>query len=168
MKEIKSLMFFLAISVLLASSCNYSFTGASISPEVKTISISYFRNEASLINPTLSQNFTEAIKDKFLSQTTLVLKDKDGDLQLEGSITDYNTQPIAIQTNERAALNRLTISISVKYSNKFDEKHNFEQIFSRYEDYDSKKNLREVEDALVKLINDALVEDIFNKAVVNW
>jgi hypothetical protein len=168
MKESKHLILLLVISMLFIASCNYSFTGASISPEVKTISISYFKNQASLINPTLSQNFTEALKDKFSSQTTLVLKDKDGDLQLEGAITDYNTQPIAIQTNERAALNRLTISISVKYSNKFDEKHNFETTFSRYEDYDSKKNLREVEDALVKLINDALVEDIFNKAVVNW
>jgi hypothetical protein len=163
----------LFITVLLLFSCNYSFTGASISPDVKTISVARFNNQAAIVNPTLSQNFTDALKDKFTSQTNLILKDKNGDLYVEGVITDYSTQPIALQgasSNgiDRAALNRLSITVSVKFINKINEKQNFETSFTRFQDYPSSKNLREVEDNLVKQINSDLVEDIFNKAVVNW
>ncbi len=161
------------IIVLISNSCNYSFTGASISPDVKTISVTRFNNQASLVNPTLSQNMTDALKDKFTSQTNLILKDKNGDLQVEGVISDYSTQPIAVQGAtqngvDKAALNRLSITISVKFSNRLNEKQNFETTFTRFQDYPSNKNLREVEEGLVKQINDDLIEDIFNKAVVNW
>ena len=160
------------ILTLIAASCNYSFTGASISPEAKTVSVGFIKNMAPLVNPTLSQSMTDALKDKLTGQTNLFLKDKNGDLQFEGEITDYSTQPIAIQAGaenrDKAALNRLTITVKIRYSNKFDEKAAFETTFSRFEDYDSQKNLRDVEDGLVKNISDALVEDIFNKAVVNW
>lgn len=164
----RTLLFYILLFIGLGG-CNYSFTGASISPEAKTVSIAYFKNLAPLVNPTLSQSLTDALKDRFVGQTNLMLKDKNGDLQLEGEITDYNTQPIAIQGGvDKAALNRLTISVKVKYTNRIEEKQNFEMTFTRFEDYDSKKNLKDVEDGLVKQINDALVDDIFNKAVVNW
>ena len=155
---------------LLFTSCkiNYSFTGASISPDVKTVSVQYFPNNASLVQPILSQTFTEKLKNKFVSQTNLSVIKKDADLNFEGSITDYRTQPIAIQGNETAALNRLTISISVKFNNKNNEKQNFESSFSRYADYPSSKNLSEVESSLIDQITLQLVDDIFNKAVVNW
>ena len=151
------------------ASCNYSFTGASISPEVKTVSIGFIKNNAPLINPTLSQSLTDALKDKFVNQTNLMLKDREGDLQLEGEITDYNTQPIAIQGGvDKASLNRLTITVKMKFTNRFDAKQDFESSFSRYQDYSSSKNLRDVESSLVTLINNDLIEDMFNKAVVNW
>ncbi len=146
----------------------YSFTGASISPEVKTISIHYFPNHAPLVQPSLSQTFTDALKDKFSSQTDLDLVPNKGDLNIEGEITGYSTQPIAIQGNQTAALNRLTITVKVKFTNKFDQKQNFETNFSRYEDYESSKNLSDVEETLNTQITNYLVEDIFNKAVVNW
>lgn len=148
---------------------NYSFTGGNIDyTKIKTVSIAYFANNAPIIQPTLSQSFTEALKDKFNSQTKLQLVNKGGDLSLEGSIIGYSTQPVAIQGNETAALNRLTITVNVKFTNKLDDKQNFDQNFSRYEDYQSKLSLSSVEETLIKDINDALVEDIFNKAVVNW
>jgi hypothetical protein len=168
-KLMNRLLLILLLMTIVVSSCNYSFTGASISPEVKTISIGYIKNNAPLINPMLSQNFTDALKDKFVGQTNLMLKDKDGDLQIEGEITDYNTQPIAIQGGvDKAALNRLTVIVKIKFTNRLDAKQNFEQNFSRFQDYSSSKNLRDVEDGLVKLIDNDLVEDIFNKAIVNW
>ena len=166
-------MRFLLISafiILLLDSCkiNYSFTGASIAPEVKTVSIQYFPNYAPLIQPTLSQTFTESLKDKFLSETNLILVDKLGDMNFEGAITGYSISPIAIQRNETAALNRLTITINVKFTNSKDEKQDFESAFTRYEDYESSLDLSSVEEDLIKQINNQLVEAIFNKAVVNW
>jgi hypothetical protein len=168
MNRITFLLFFLLLAL---NSCrmSYSFTGASISPDVKTVSIQFFANNASLVVPTLSRVFTDALKDYFTSQTNLVLVDRTGDLNLEGSITGYAVQPVAIQGNETAAMNRLTISVTVKFTNKKNEKQNFEnKVFSRYQDYPSSQNLSAVQDQLIKLIDDQLISDIFNQAVVNW
>lgn len=157
------------VLIVLCSSCGvYSFTGASIHPQAKTISIKTFPNMAPMVNPSLSQEFTEALQDKFQKQTSLTLISSGGDYELEGEIVGYSTSPIAIQGNEKAALNRLSISVNVRFTNKLNEKDNFEQRFSRYIDYDSSRNLSEVEAELVKQINEVLVEDVFNKAVVNW
>lgn len=156
--------------LIFATSCSvkYSFTGASIPPEVKTINIKYFPNNASLIEPTLSQKLTDALRDKFSSETNLTIVNNGGDLILEGSITNYRTQPVAIQGNDQAALNRLTITIDVTYTNTFDENMSFESSFSRYADYSSSQNLSDVEEGLIDQINQDLVEDVFNKAVINW
>ncbi|MFH1320962.1 MAG: LptE family protein [Bacteroidota bacterium] len=161
---------FIILTVFLLNACkiNYSFTGASISQEVKTVSIQYFPNNAPLVQPTLSQALTEALKDKFLSETNLTLLENFGDINFEGSITGYSVRPIAIQANETAAQNRLTITINVKFTNTKDEKQNYETNFTRYADYLSSKNLSEVEEEKIKEIDDQLVEDIFNKAMVNW
>jgi hypothetical protein len=154
----------------ISSSCrvSYSFTGASISPEVKTVSIPNLPNNANLVVPTLSRTITDALRDYFTSQTNLVLVDHNGDLNLEGAITQYAVQPVAIQGNETAAMNRLTISLSIKFTNKKDPKQNWENSFSRYQDYSSSYNLSSVQDGLIKEITDQLVQDVFNKAVVNW
>lgn len=157
------------IIALFMSGCGmYSFTGASIPADAKTVSISYFENKADLIEPTLSQTLTDALRDRFSSQTTLNLLERGGDLQLEGEITGYRTEPIAIQGDQTAALNRLTITVQVKYVNLFDESKNFDTSFSRYSDYSSTDDLNSVQAGLIEVINEALVDDIFNKAVVNW
>lgn len=146
----------------------YSFTGASISPEVKTVSVNYFQNRAPLVQPSLSQQFGEKLKEKFISQTSLTLVTSNGDLDFSGYISDYRIQPISIQSSQNAAQNRLTISINVKFTNKKDSKQDFETTFSQFADYDSKQTITAVETGLIKIINEKLVDDIFNKAVVNW
>jgi hypothetical protein len=146
----------------------YSFTGASIPPAAKTISVQQFPNNAPLVQPMLSQLFTDALRDKFASQTNLSQIPANGDLAFDGAITDYRTQPVAITGDETAALNRLTIAVRVIYTNRFDEKQNFETTFSRYEDYESSRALSEVEDQLMAEIIEALVQDVFNSSVVNW
>ncbi|MEI7723680.1 MAG: LptE family protein [Bacteroidota bacterium] len=160
----------LIVLMLLLNSCrmSYSFTGASISPSVKTVSIAYIPNNAGLVVPTLSRTFTDALRNYFTSQTNLVLVDRSGDLNLDGAITQYVVVPVAIQGNETAAMNRLTIVVSVKFTNKTDTKQNWEQTFSRYVDYASTYNLSSVQDGLIADITEQLVQDIFNKAVVNW
>jgi hypothetical protein len=166
--NIKAFIFIGVSLLLVACRVNYSFTGASISPNVKTVSIQYFPNQAPLVVPTLSRALTDALKDYYISQTNLILVDRGGDLNIDGAITGYAVQPIAIQGNETAAMNRLTITISVRFTNKTNEKQNFESTFSRYLDYSSDRNLSSVQDALIKEINDQLVQDVFNKTVVNW
>ena len=146
----------------------YSFTGASVSPAVKTVSILYFTNNAPLVAPTLSRVLTNSMRDYFTSHTSLNLVERNGDINIEGSITGYSVQPVAIQGNETAALNRLTITISVKFTNKTDEKQNYETTFSRYQDYPSSNDLNNVQDDLITLIDEQLIQDVFNKAVVNW
>ena len=147
---------------------HYSFSGASIPPEAKTVSVQYFQNQASLAPPTLSQTFTEALRDKLSSQTRLTLVNKAGDLSFEGNVIGYSTAPTAIQSTDQAALNRLTISVNVKYVCTFDEKKNFETSFSRFADYSSTQSLTSVEDQLIRDINEQLVQDILNRALNNW
>jgi hypothetical protein len=145
----------------------YSFSGASIPAEAKTISVDYFPNHAQLVNPLLSDNLTTALRSAMTSQTTLDLVESGGDLAFEGEIIDYKTSPVAI-TGQTAAMNRLTITVTVRFSNRIDDSKDFEQSFSRYEDYPSDQDLNSVQESLTATIVDQLVEDIFNKALVNW
>ncbi|MCX6252486.1 MAG: LptE family protein [Bacteroidetes bacterium] len=169
---LRNLTFGLGIVYLFfQSSCHvsYSLTGASISPNVKTVTINYFANNAATVIPTLSTAFTDNLKDYFTSQTNLVLVSRGGDLTIEGSITGYEPAfPTAIQGNETAAMNRMTITVNVKFTNKTNDKQNFESSFTRFADYPISEPLPSVQDGLIKTINDQLVQDIFNKAVVNW
>jgi hypothetical protein len=162
----------LAVLILLmffAAGCGiYSFTGASISPDVKTVSIKYFPNNAPLVQPALSRKFTEALRDKFTSQTNLNMVAANGDLNLEGEITGYSTEPVAIQGTQKAALQRLKITVNVRFTNKKDDKQDFETTFSKFREYDATSRLSDVEDGLIDEINEELAQEIFNKAVVNW
>lgn len=151
------------------SSCGiYSFSGASIPPGAKTISIQYFPNNAPIVNPTLSQAFTDALKERFVTQTNLAMIPRNGDLQFEGEITNYSVQPVAIQGNDQAALNRLTITVNVRFTNKLVEAQNFEASFSRFLDFPSSQSLASVQASLIEEINKALADDIFNRSVANW
>lgn len=146
----------------------YSFNGASVSKETKSITVEYFKNTALTKQPTLSQVLTEKLKDYFTEQTNLIISNQNGDLYFSGDIIKYDVQPIAIQSNETAGQNRLTISVKIDFNNKQNEELNFNQTFSRYKDYESSQNLSDIEDILITEITNELVEDIFNKAVVNW
>jgi len=163
-------LLYMVCCILILSSCkvNYSFSGASVSPDVKTVSIQTFKNNATLAPPTLSQSLTETVKDIFTSQTNLGIISQSGDLNFEGAITNYLTSPVAIQSNDQAALNRLAITVIVKFTNSKDEKQNFETTFSRYADYSSSQSLTAVQESLIEEINKQLVQDIFNKAMINW
>ena len=157
------------LALLSLSGCGiYSFTGASIPAEAKTVSVQYFPNHAQLVNPTLSSEFTDALRNALMNQTTLDMVESNGDLAFEGEIVDYKTTPVAITATQTAALNRLTITVNVRFINTIDETKNFETRFSHYEDYPSEQDLNSVQETLTPTIVDALVEDVFNKALVNW
>ena len=165
---IKNLGIFVFATILQGACGIYSFNGASISPDVETVSVGYFQNNASMVQPTLSNTMTESLKDQFVSQTNLSLMDASGDLQFEGEIIGYIVKPIAIQANETAAQNRLTISVKVNFINTLDENQNYSQSFSHYADFDSSQDLSSIETELIDQIVEVLSENIFNKAVANW
>lgn len=160
----------LFISLLAFNSCKvkYSLNGATIPIEAKTISVAFFANNTTLGTPSISQKFTEKLRDVVSTQTNLSLMKQNGDLQFEGAIIDYNVAPVSIQSNDLAANNRLTITVNVKYTNKFDASKNFEQNFSRFADFKASTSISSQEDVLLTEINRQLTEDIFNRAFNNW
>ncbi len=162
-------IFLMLMSFAALNGCGiYSFTGASIPVDAKTISIAYLENNADFVNPTLSETLTQALRDRFTSQTSLVLVPNNGDLQFSGEITSYKITPQAIQGDDYAALTRLTVGVRIKYTNIKEPENNFETSFSAYSDYDSSQDLVTVQDGLVDEIKEILIDDIFNKSVVNW
>ncbi len=158
----------LALAYICQGCGIYSFSGASIPAEAKTVSVDYFPNHAQLVNPLLSDNLTTALRSAMTNQTTLDLVETGGDLAFEGEIVDYTTTPTAITAGQTAAMNRLTIKVKVRFTSRIDDTKDFEQTFSRYEDYPSDQELTSVQEALTATIIEQLVEDIFNKALVNW
>jgi len=165
------LKIFLSIISFVLYSCtvSYSFSGGKdLHPSIKTITIEYFPNRASLVQPSLSNVFTENLKNKFISQTNLELINYGGDIIFEGEITNYDVAAQSYQGNETAAFNRLTISIKVKFTNTVEPQKSFEQTFTRYADFESSLSLMAVEDDLIQEICDEIIVDIYNRSVVNW
>ena len=163
----------LAMTVIVSScSIKYKFNGASISPAVKTVFIDFFTNRARVVNPNLSQTFTEKMKDKFVSQTGLSFAKDQGDLEFSGEITGYEVRPLSIQQSDQgrdfASMNRLTVTVKVVFTNNKNHEQDFNTSFSAYYDWDSTRSLSQVENDAVDVIVEQLIEDIFNKSVANW
>ena len=159
------------IAIFLSGGCSivhYSFSGTSIQPDVKTVVIHYFEYKALKVNPSLSNDLTEAMKDKFRKLTKLEQVDMDGDIELEGSVTGYEVRASAVTADEVAAQNRLTVTVKLKFTNRKYPEEDFEKDFSAYADYDSTNSLDAVEASLCEEIVDKLVEDMFNASVAQW
>ena len=146
----------------------YSFSGTSIQPDVKTITINLFDYTAQRVNPSLSNDLTEAIRTQFRKMTSLEQVDLDGDMEISGAITSYDVRASAVTANEVAAQNRLTVSVKIDFQNRLYPEDDFSKNFSAYADYDSTNALDAVEATLCEEIIDKLIEDIFNATVANW
>ena len=147
---------------------NYSFSGTSIQADVKTVTINYFEYKALKVNPSLSNDLTEAMKDKFRKLTKLEQVEMDGDLELSGAVTGYEVRASAVTADEVAAQNRLTVTVSLKFTNRKYPEEDFEKNFSAYADYDSTNSLDAVESSLCEEIVEKLIEDMFNASVAQW
>ncbi|MDP4183530.1 MAG: LptE family protein [Bacteroidota bacterium] len=147
---------------------SYSFSGASIDPSVKTFRVEDFPNRASLVNPNFSNQLTESLKDKMIKMGKLRLERDKGDLEFTGQIIGYEVRPVAITGNEIAAMNRLTVTIKVKFVNNQNHDNDFDTSFSAYADFPSTEIISSVENTLSKDIIEKLTDDIFNKSVANW
>ena len=160
-----------AVAILLGTaSCGiYSFSGTSIQPDVRTITINYFEYKALQVNPTLSNDLTEALRQRFRQMTSLEQVDQEGDLEITGEITGYSVSASSVTAQEVAAQNRLTVTVRVSFMNRKYPEDDFEgSTFSGYADFDSSQSLDAVQSTLCEEIVDKLVEDIFNATVAQW
>jgi hypothetical protein len=151
------------------TSCGiYSFSGTSIQPDVNTITINYIEYRALRVNPSFSNEFTEAIRNQFRRMTRLEQVEQDGDMELSGEVTGYEVTPAAVTADEVAARNKLTVTVKIQFSDKKHPEEDFDKSFSAYSEYDSNNTLDAVESSLCAEIIEKLVEDIFNAAVAQW
>jgi hypothetical protein len=167
----KSLFFLFVLTPLFTGcfSIRYDMKGgADIDPKIRTVSVQYFNNRALRVEPSLSQKFTEGLKEYMEGNTKLRLINTIGDVDFSGEITDYKIEPVAISAGDIAASTRFTITIRVKYTDSINPDDNFDTNFSRYRDFDSTKNFNDVESELSDEIINEIIEQIFNKAFVNW
>ena len=163
-----ALLFSICLCITLASCGIYSFSGGDTG-NAKTLQIDYFPNNAPLIEPGLSQNFTQSLQDLFLRQTNLNLVKSNGDLMFEGEITNYTVTPMTATANQTAAQSRLTLVINVRFYNNLDDKKNFEKRFTHFFDFDANAQLTGglLEGGLEEIF-ERITQDIFNASVANW
>ncbi len=165
-----SLLSLLLLATVAGCKVTYSFTGAQIPAAAQTFSVAYFPNNALMVAPTLSNALTEALRDRMLRQTRLAQVGEAGDLAFEGEITGYTTAPSSVSADEFALMNRLTITVDVRFTNVYAPEWNFEESrsFTAFADYDATQMLSAVEAGLIEDIVEQLVDQIFNASVANW
>lgn len=173
MKQFRILLSTVVLAILV--SC-YSFTGSSLSPEVKTIQIKEFVNNAALVNPTLAQQFSTDIQNRFLQRTPLKGSNDRPHILIEGEITDYTISPTTISSNTietqggaiQAAQNKLTITVRVHYENAIEPEKGFDRTYSDEAVFSSDLDINQIEASQVKLVNERIINKIFNDIVANW
>jgi hypothetical protein len=155
--------------ILILSGCKggFSFTGGNVG-EAKTLNVDFFENTAAIVNPEMTQIFTESLKDIFVQQTSLRLVEGPADMEFSGAIVDYSLRPQAARGPSEVAQMRFTISVKVSFENRLAEENSFEQRFSRSRDYDADLNFSDIETELAAEIMRELTEDILNRAIANW
>ena len=169
LRKMTTLVILCAVMPLVQSCGIYSFTGTSIQPEVKTITINYFEYTAIKVNPSLSNQLTEALQEKFLKLTRLEQVDMDGDLEITGAVSGYDVKAAAVTASEQAATNRLTVTVKISFTNrKFPEDDFSDKSFSAYADFDAMQSLDAVEASLCEEIIEQICDDIFNATVARW
>lgn len=156
--------------ITLVLSCGaYSFTGASVSPETKTFQVNFFQNNAPLIEPGLDRAFTNSLTDLLLNQTSLDLVKNNGDLVYEGEIIEYRISPTTATSDNKAAQNRLTIGVQVRFFDKSDPDAEFDTRFSFYYDYEGSELLLGSQKVIAyDEIFERITQDIFNASLAKW
>ena len=146
----------------------YSLSGASIPEGAKTFSVAYFPNNAPMVSPSLSSTLVEALQDKFSRQTKLQLVEENGDFAFEGEIVGYTSTTASVSSDDYAILNRLTITVKVKFTNTIVPENSFNRTFTAFTDYESTQLLTDVQTELDAEIVSQIVTDIFQAAASNW
>lgn len=146
----------------------YSFKEGQVDPNLNTVSIYNFTNTSLNGNSAVAQRLSEALRTRFLTQTNLNLVNRAGDIEFSGTVVGYDIVGTAISANETTNQNRLKVTVSIEYVNNIDNSKSFTQRFDAFADYDSNRNFVDVEEQLQDDIFFQLVEQVYNKALVNW
>ncbi len=170
MSKIVSIFLLIGIAICFQGCGSYSFTGADINYNTtKTVQVNYFQNIAPIVEPGIARDFTQKLQDLLLNQTSLDLVNSNGDLVYEGEITQYYIAPITATSDSRAAQNRLTVTVNVRFYNTKEPLKDFEQAFSFYYDYPGQTQLTGAQlTTAIETIFERLTQDIFNKSLANW
>jgi hypothetical protein len=155
--------------MLTSCSISYRFNGANINYQTThTISIADFPNNAPMVNPTLSNNLSESIRDLFVRQTRLQMLPRGGDLEIEGEIVGYDLSQGAISADSYASESKLTLRVTVHFTNNVHPEESFDKTYSSYQTFDSSQMLTDVQDALCATMIEEISENIFNDTVARW
>ncbi|MDA8630058.1 LPS assembly lipoprotein LptE [Flavobacteriaceae bacterium] len=174
MYQIYKRFLLIIITLLLVTSCGiYSFTGSSIPIGVETFQVDYFENTAggkpgSTIEPGLDRDFTIALQDLIVNQTSLNLVNQGGDIIYSGEIVDFSVTPMAATAEIKAAQNRLTMAVMVNYENVLNEEDDIEKRFSFYYDFPGNLQVYDIKDAALEEIFERIIQDIFNETLAKW
>lgn len=167
--KLKNILLLILTTAFLQGCGIYSFTGASIPPDVTTFQVNYFQNNAAIVEPGIDREFTNKLQDLIQNQTSLELVTSGGDLVYEGEITQYYVAPITATAQNTAAQNRLTIGVSVQFYNTKNEEDDLQQTFSFYFDYEGAAQLTGGQrDTAVEEIFERITQDIFNATLAKW
>ena len=162
-------IFLFACLALTSCKINFAFNGAAIDyTKVHSIAISDFPNHAALVNPSLSNDLTEGIRDIFIRQTRLTVQNQAGDLELEGEITNYTLTPMAISADSYAAETKLTVMVKVVFTDNVNPEASFEKVYSAFQTFDSNQLITDVQDELCAAIITEIAESIYNDTVAKW
>ena len=167
MKRISLFLFGISLSIVLGTAC-YSFTGASIPPNIRTFSVDMFQNRATMINPVLSSEFTDGLRTYISSRSSLREVDDMPDIEISGEITAYTLTPMAAQADAQAALQRFSITINVNFANNVTPADSFAQRFTAFRDFDSSIDFNSVEEGFMMEIIDQIINEVFMRAFGNW
>lgn len=167
-KKTKHILATLIVLATLQSCWKYSFTGLG-DVKAETFQVNYFQNNAPLIEPGLERDFKIALEELILNQTKLDLVKSNGDIIYEGEIVEYRISPTTATADNRAAQNRLTISVKVHFYNKNDPDTEFDQRFSFFYDYAGSEQLvgSQKETAITEIF-ERITQDVVNASLANW
>lgn len=160
---------YLCLFSLQSCSISYKMNGANINYQTThSISIADFPNNAPMVNPTLSSAFTEALRDLYARQTRLQILRKNGDLEIEGEIVGYDLTQGAIKPDSYASESRLTVRITVHFTNNVNPEESFDRTYSAYQTFDASRLLTDVQEELCNAIIDEITNNIYNDTVARW
>ncbi|MBQ9591238.1 MAG: LptE family protein [Paludibacteraceae bacterium] len=157
--------------LILATACtvSYQFNGASIDyTRTRTLTVRSFTNQATLVYPQLAPMFNETLRDLYSRQTRLTQVNDNGDLTVEGEITDYAIAPMSVGSDGISTETRLTVTVNVRFTNKANPEKDFERKFSAYQNFSNTQTLNQVQEELCQTIVNEITETIFNQTVADW
>ena len=155
--------------VLSGCAISFKMNGANIDYQTThSISIADFPNNAAMVNPTLSNNLSEGIRDLYQRQTRLQILRKGGDLELEGEIVGYDLSQGAISADSYASESKLTIRVTVHFTNNVRPEESFDKTYTVYQTFPASKLLTDVQDELCATMITEIAENIYNDTVAKW